>query len=129
MNKRALIYLGLASGTLATAYLYVQSLQSSIEPSTAQQTEAAQALESLSIVNGHLTTGSFTTQVQQGQRVQFLVHSNQTDSLIVEGLDTRILLPGNKTTLVSITANTTGTYPIELDLSGTVIGTIEVTGN
>jgi hypothetical protein len=55
------------------------------------------------------------------------VHSNQTDSLIVEGLDARVPLPGNQTTLVSIAANTPGTHAIELDLSGTTIGSIEVT--
>ena len=128
MNKRALVYLGLASATLAGAYLYVQSktdIQSATPPE--QQEGAAQALESLSIVDGSLTTGSFTATVKQGQRIQFLVHSNQTDSLIIQGLDARVPLPGNETTLVSIKANQVGTHSVELDLSGTTIGSIEVT--
>lgn len=128
MNKRALVYLGLASAILAGAYLYVQS-KAGTQPSTlpVQQEGAAQALESLSIVNGSLTTGSFNATVKQGQRIQFLVHSNHTDSLIVEGLDARVPLPGNETTLVSIKANNVGTHSVELDLSGTTIGSIEVT--
>lgn len=127
MNKRALVYLGLASATLAGAYLYVQSLPTEPTQANQSQDDAAQALESLSIVDGNLTTGSFNTNVRQGQKIQFLVHSNQTDSLIVEGLDTRVPLPGNQTTLVSIAASHTGTHAIELDLSGTTIGSIEVT--
>lgn len=128
MNKRALVYLGLASATLAGAYLYVQSLpnQSGL-PAVTQQPGSAQALESLSIVDGSLATGSFTAQVPKGQRIQFLVHSNQTDSLIVQGLDSRVPLPANETTLVSIDAKATGSHAIELDLSGTTIGSIEVT--
>jgi len=128
MNKRALVYLGLASATLAGAYLYVQS-KAGTQPATppVQQEGAAQALESLSIVDGSLTTGSFTATVKQGQRIQFLVHSNQTDSLIIQGLDARVPLPGNETTLVSIKANHVGTHSVELDLSGTTIGSIEVT--
>jgi hypothetical protein len=127
MNKRALVYLGLASATLAGAYLYVQSLPTEPTQANQSQDDAAQALESLSIVDGNLTTGSFSTNVRQGQKVQFLVHSNQTDSLIVEGLDARVPLPQNQTTLVSIAASHTGTHAIELDLYGTTIGSIEVT--
>ena len=128
MNKRALVYLGLASATLAGAYLYVQSKTGTQPPPMpAQQDGAAQALESLSIVDGSLTTGSFNTSVKLGQRIQFLVHSNQTDSLIIEGLDARVPLPGNETTLVNIKANKVGTHNVELDLSGTTIGSIEVT--
>lgn len=127
MNKRALVYLGLASATLAGAYLYVQSLPTENALAPAAQGDAAQALESLSIVDGSLTTGSYSATVRQGQRIQFLVHSNQTDSLIVEGLDARVPLPGNQTTLVSIAANAPGTHAIELDVSGTTIGSIEVT--
>nr|WP_294888345.1 hypothetical protein [uncultured Limnobacter sp.] len=127
MNTRALVYLGLASATLAGAYLYVQSLPTETVTAPATQGDAAQALESLSIIDGSLTTGSYRATVRQGQRIQFLVHSNQTDSLIVEGLDARVPLPGNQTTLVSIAADTPGTHAIELDLSGTTIGSIEVT--
>ena len=128
MNKRALVYLGLASATLAGAYLYVQSKTGTQPiPKPVQQDDAAQALESLSIVDGSLTTGSFNTSVKLGQRIQFLVHSNQTDSLIIEGLDARVPLPGNETTLVNIKANKVGTHNVELDLSGTTIGSIEVT--
>lgn len=127
MNTRALVYLGLASATLAGAYLYVQSLPTDTVTAPTTQGDAAQALESLSIIDGSLTTGSYRATVRQGQRIQFLVHSNQTDSLIVEGLDARVPLPGNQTTLVSIAADTPGTHAIELDLSGTTIGSIEVT--
>lgn len=127
MNKRALVYLGLASATLAGAYLYVQSLPTEPIQTIPSRDEAAQALESLSVVNGRLTTGSFSTTVRQGQQIQFLVHSNQTDSLIVVGLDVRVPLPENQTTLVSIAAKQTGTHAIELDLTGTTIGSIEVT--
>ena len=127
MNTRALVYLGLASATLAGAYLYVQSLPTETVTAPATQGDAAQALESLSIIDGSLTTGSYRATVRQGQRIQFLVHSNQTDSLIVEGLDARVPLPGNQTTLVSIAADTPGTHAIELDLSGTTIGSIKVT--
>ncbi len=127
MNTRALVYLGLASATLAGAYLYIQSLPTETVTAPTTQGDAAQALESLSIIDGSLTTGSYRATVRQGQRIQFLVHSNQTDSLIVEGLDARVPLPGNQTTLVSIAADTPGTHAIELDLSGTTIGSIEVT--
>lgn len=127
MNKRALVYLGLASVTLAGAYLYVQFLSTqSTQTPPASQAGAAQALKSLSIVDGHLTTGEFNSKVRKGQKIQFLVHSNQTDSLIVTGLDTRIPLPGNQTTLVSIDARTLGTHRLELDLAGTLIGTLKV---
>lgn len=127
MNKRALVYLGLTSATLAGAYLYFQSLPPENAPASAAQEDVARSLESLSIVDGNLTTGPYSATVRQGQRVQFLVHSNQTDSLIVEGLDARVPLPGNQTTLVSIAANAPGTHAIELDVSGTTIGSIEVT--
>ncbi|MCZ8016670.1 MAG: hypothetical protein O9274_13290 [Limnobacter sp.] len=126
MNKRALVYLGLASATLAGAYLYVQSTVELPVQTPAGEEDAAQALDSLSIVDGALTTGSYRTTVQKGQRIQFLVHSNETDSLIVEGLDARVPLPGNETTLVSIKASEPGTHTILLDLAGTSIGTIEV---
>lgn len=127
MNKRALVYLGLASATLAGAYLYVQTTgMNPPERPQANQEDAAQALDSLSIVDGALTTGSYNTTVQKGQRIQFLVHSNETDSLIVEGLDARVPLPGNETTLVTIKASEPGTHTILLDLAGTSIGTIEV---
>lgn len=126
MNKRALGYLGLASATLAGAYLYIQTTQNSPSVPQTGQDEAAQALQSLSIVDGNLTTGSFQAQVQEGQRIQFLVHSDETDSLIVQGLDIRIPLPGNETTLISLKANNAGTHTIELDLAGTPIGSIEV---
>jgi len=127
MNKRALVYLGLASATLAGAYLYVQSLTTNATDSTAEQYDnAAQALVSLSIVDGQLTTGEYVTQAEQGQRIQFLVHSNETDSLIVKGLDARVPLPGNQTTLVTLKADTVGSHAIELDLAGTTIGSIEV---
>lgn len=126
MNKRALVYLGLASATLAGAYLYVQSsVELPVQPPTGQE-DAAQALDSLSIVDGALTTGSYGATVQKGQHVQFLVHINETDSLIVEGLDARVPLPGNETTLVSIKASEPGTHTILLDLAGTRIGSIEV---
>jgi hypothetical protein len=126
MNKRALVYLGLASATLAGAFLYVQSLPTETAPTPANHDDSAQALESLSVVNGSLTTGSYNTIVRQGQRIQFLVHSDQTDSLIVEGLDARVPLSAKQTTLVSIDANKPGTHAIELDLSGAIIGSIEV---
>lgn len=126
MNKRALVYLGLASATLAGAYLYIQTTQNTPSVSPTGQDGAAQALQSLSIVDGNLTTGSFQTQVQEGQSIQFLVHSDETDSLIVQGLDARIPLPGNETTLINLKANTAGTHAIELDLAGTTIGSIEV---
>ncbi|WP_334118184.1 hypothetical protein [Limnobacter sp.] len=126
MNKRALVYLGLASATLAGAYLYIQTTQNTPSVSPTGQYGAAQALQSLSIVDGNLTTGSFQTQVQEGQSIQFLVHSDETDSLIVQGLDARIPLPGNETTLINLKANTAGTHAIELDLAGTTIGSIEV---
>ena len=58
MNTRALVYLGLASATLAGAYLYVQSLPTETVTAPATQGDAAQALESLSIIDGSLTTGS-----------------------------------------------------------------------
>jgi hypothetical protein len=127
MNKRALVYLGLASATLAGVYLYIQSLPTETAPVPAAQSDAAQALESLSIVDGSLTTGSYNTTVRQGQHIEFLVHSNQTDSLIVEGLDARVPLPRNQTTLVKLKAVKLGTHSIELDLSGTTIGRIQVT--
>lgn len=127
MNKRALVYLGLASATLAGAYLYVQPLTTNTTDSTAEQYDnAAQALVSLSIVDGQLTTGEYVAQAEQGQRIQFLVHSNETDSLIVKGLDARVPLPGNQTTLVTLKADTVGSHAIELDLAGTTIGSIEV---
>mgnify|MGYP006182172017 CR=1 FL=1 len=126
MNKRALVYLGLASATLAGAYLYVQSTVELPVQTPAGEENAAQALDSLSLVDGALTTGSYNTTVQKGQRIQFLVYSNETDSLIVEGLDARVPLPGNETTLVSIKASEPGTHTILLDLAGTSIGTIEV---
>jgi hypothetical protein len=126
MNKRALVYLALASATLAGAYLYIQTTQNAPSVPQTGQDEAAQALQSLSIVGGNLTTGSFQAQVQEGQHIQFLVHSDKTDSLIVQGLDARIPLPGNRTTLISLKANTAGTHAIELDLAGTNIGAIEV---
>ncbi|MCR2746216.1 hypothetical protein [Limnobacter parvus] len=129
MNTRALVYLGLASATLAGAYLYVQSLPTQPAITTQIQEGAAQALESLSIVDGSLTTGTYSIQVKQGQKIQFLVHSNQTDSIIVQGLDARVPLPGNQTTLVSIQAHTPGTHAIELDLTATTIGSIEVLPN
>lgn len=127
MNRRALIYLGLASATLALANLYFQSKSDPSDTDAHPPENAALALESLSIVDGSLTTGTFSTKVRQGQNIQFLVHSSQTDSLIVEGLDARVPLPGNQTTLVSIKANHLGTHSVELDLSGTTIGSIEVT--
>ncbi|BET25103.1 hypothetical protein EV673_2830 [Limnobacter thiooxidans] len=126
MNKRALVYLGLASATLAGAYLYVPSTVELPVQIPAGEENAAQALDSLSLVDGALTTGSYNTTVQKGQRIQFLVYSNETDSLIVEGLDARVPLPGNETTLVSIKASEPGTHTILLDLAGTSIGTIEV---
>ena len=126
MNKRALVYLGLASATLAGAYLYVQSTVELPVQTPAGEENAAQALDSLSLVDGALTTGSYNTTVQKGQRIQFLVYSNETDSLIVEGLDARVPLPGNETTLVSIKASEPGTHTILLDLAGTRIGSIEV---
>lgn len=128
MNKRALVYLGLATATLAGAYLYVES-KTAIQPNSLsqQQDGAAEALESLSIIDGSLTTGSFNANVQQGQRIQFLVHSNQTDSLIIQGLDVRVPLPENQTTLVGFQANNPGVHSIELDLAGATIGSIEVT--
>lgn len=126
MNKRALVYLGLASATLAGAYLYIQTTQTAPPVPQTHQDDAAQALRSLSIVDGKLTTDSFHAQVQEGQRVQFLVYSDQADSLIVQGLDARIPLPGNETTLIALKANATGTHAIELDLAGTTIGSIEV---
>lgn len=129
MNKRALVYLGLASATLAGAYLYIQTTQSTPSVPDTGQGDAAQALQSLSIVDGNLTTGSFHIQVPKGQRIQFLVYSNETDSLIVQGLDARIPLPGNATTLITLKANTAGTHTIELDLAGTTIGAIEVLAN
>lgn len=126
MNKRALVYLGLASATLAGAYLYVQTAQNTPSVPQTAQGDTAQALQSLSIVDGNLTTGSFHAQVQEGQRIQFLVYSNESDSLIVQGLDARVPVPGNETTLVTLKANTAGTHAIELDLAGTTIGSIEV---
>lgn len=127
MNKRALVYLGLVSATLAGAYLYIQTTtMSPPDKQHAADGDAAQALDSLSIVDGALTTGSYRTTVQKGQSVQFLVHSSETDSLIVEGLDSRVPLPGNQTTLVSIKASEPGTHAILLDLAGTTIGSIEV---
>ncbi|HEX4856174.1 MAG TPA: hypothetical protein VFV28_05140 [Limnobacter sp.] len=127
MNRRALVYLGLASATLAGYNLYVHHLQE--KAATLRQSAdepAAQALASLSIVDGSLTTGEYEATVKQGQRVQFLVHSNQTDSLIVEGLDARVPLPAGQTTLVNISASTAGRHDIQLDLAGTTIGSIEV---
>jgi hypothetical protein len=127
MNKRALVYLGLASATLAIAYLYIQNIQSQPKQAQSASSEpAAQALESLSIVDGSLTTGKYRASLQKGQKVQFLVHSNQTDSLIIEGLDVRVPLPAGQTTLVTIEGRTPGEHAIELDLSGTSIGSITV---
>jgi hypothetical protein len=71
MNKRALVYLGLASATLAGAYLYVQSLPTETATAPAVQDDTAQALESLSIVDGNLTTGSFGTTVRLGKKSSF----------------------------------------------------------
>jgi hypothetical protein len=54
-------------------------------PCLRSKTGLHKRLKSLSIVDGSLTTGSFNASVKLGQRIQFLVHSNQTDSLIIEG--------------------------------------------
>lgn len=130
MNKRALVYLGLISATLAAAWLYIHTISSPSAPPNPQQgarhADTAQALQSISIIDSRLTTGSFNAKVVKGEQVQFLVYSNQNDSLIVKGLDTRVNLPANQSTLIHFTARNPGTHQIELDLAGTVLGSIEV---
>ena len=127
MNKRALVYLGLASATLAAAFVYVLSIRNT--PAATQavvQNDAAQALQSISIINGSLTTGLLNVKARQGEHVQFLVYTDESDSVIVAGLDARVAAAGQQTTLVKLHASAAGTHAIELDVAGVEIGQIKV---
>ena len=126
MNKRALVYLGLASATLAAAYIYVINIENTPASPAVIQHDAAQALQSISIINGYVTTGLLNVKAQQGEHVQFLVYTDKSDSVIVEGLDARIAAPSQQTTLVKLHASAAGTYAIELDVAGVEIGQIKV---
>jgi hypothetical protein len=128
MNKRALVYLALASATLAVAFLYTTQIDQPVPVPVSPPSEAAQAFASVSVMNGQLTTQPLRIQGQVGKEVKFLVYTNQADELHVHGIDQTIALPANETTLVTIATPQVGVYEMELHNAGIELGQIEVDG-
>ena len=128
MNKRALVYLALASATLAVAFLYTTQIEESVPIVASPPGESAQSFPSVSVVNGQLTTQAMRIQGQVGKEVKFLVYTNIADELHVHGIDQTIDLPANETTLVTIATPQPGVFEMELHDAGIELGQIEVYG-
>ena len=126
MNNRALVYLALASATLAVAFLYTTQIEQPAPVPTTPPGEAAQAFPSVSVMNGQLTTQPMRIQGQVGKDVKFLVYTNQADELHVHGVDQTFALPANETTLITISTPNTGVFEMELHEAGIELGQIEV---
>ncbi|WP_370261106.1 hypothetical protein [Limnobacter sp.] len=127
MNKRALVYLGLASATLAGAYVYMQT-QVIAPPSTAVVDEQAQSMPSVSIRNGQLLTEAVRLQVRQGKTAALLVFIDQDDELLLEGSGLTKPLVAGKTNAVAFQLSEPGLYDLVLVSKQLPVGQINVLG-
>ena len=130
MNKRALVYLGMASATLALAFLYVQNQTSGTvtTPATipdSPSSDAAQALPSVSVLGGKVGGEPIRLQVKVGDSAQFLVFTDEDDELQVSNLGQSVSLPARQTTKVTIAVDQAGSFEMELQQADAILGVIE----
>ena len=129
MNKRALVYLGIASATLALAFLYLQNKTTMQTPPIHTNTQtggdSAQALPSVSVLGGKLGGEPIRLQVKVGESAQFLVFTDEDDELRIGNLEQTVKLPARQTTKVSIPVDLAGSFEMELQKADSILGVIE----
>lgn len=130
MNKRASVYLGMASATLALAFLYVQNQTSKATATPAAvvgspSADAAQALPSVSVLGGKVGGEPIRLQVKVGESAQFLVFTDEDDELQVSSLGQSVKLPARQTTKVVISVDQAGSFEMELQEAEAILGVIE----
>ena len=129
MNKRAFLYLGLLTATLATAFFYVQWTSKSPKDTPSAHTvsaESAQALPLVTVHRGVLTTAPLKLQITQGQTARFLVRCDVADELHVPGTSISTPLKPHQTTRIQIPAQAVQTMQLVLKNSGVSLGTLTV---
>ena len=67
-----------------------------------------------------------TIRVRQGNTIRFAVRSNSDDEIHVHGYDVSRPAPAGRTVRMSVEANLTGVFEVELEQSETSIGELEV---
>jgi hypothetical protein len=132
MNKKTLLYLGLASTTLLLAFVYIKSqahsAQAPLQTSKTKATliEKAQALPSAVVQMGQLTTKLLRLEAKAGEKIQLLIQSDIDDELRISDSDTSIPIPAMKTTRVQIPTSSPGSFALELHKSRVPIGVVDV---
>lgn len=125
MNKRALVYLALASATLAGVFVFLQ-LKPGADAALAPATGQAESLNSIVISGGQLNGEPVRLQAKAGGVAEFLVFSDQADQLHVHGIDQTVDLAAGQGTKVRIPTPIAGEYELELLDADIIIGVLDV---
>ncbi|HEX4917442.1 MAG TPA: hypothetical protein VFV43_06055 [Limnobacter sp.] len=131
MNKRALVYLALASATLGGAYLYMQVKLAGKpdEPAHVQNpNNHAQSRPSISVRGGQLLTEAVRLQIQVGQSAHLLVFTDEDGTLTLEGTDLHAKLLAGKTNAIEFKPQVPGLYDLVIEDAGLAVGQINVIG-
>ncbi|HEX4879491.1 MAG TPA: hypothetical protein VFV39_06575 [Limnobacter sp.] len=130
MNKRALVYLALASATLGGAYLYMQIQLAGKAVPTASEPHPdhhAQSRPSLTIKGGQLLTDAVRLQLPVGDSAHLLVFIDQDDTLVLDGANLQARLQSGQTNTVEFTPPGVGLYDLVIASTGLAVGQINVT--
>ena len=128
MNRKAFVYLGLVSATLAGAFVYMQHIQQNQSDNTGQAAkpvnEEAQSLPAITVFAGKPGTPAIRIEAPAGQAVHFLIQADEDDTLDIPGLDMHIGLQANQIKKIQVPGNKTGSFEIELRSTGNKLGSI-----
>lgn len=87
---------------------------------------AADAEFKVTIVKGAVKGGPQSFKVQQGDKVKLVVTSDEANEVHVHGVDVARDIPAGGTATIAFTADEQGSYEIEIEETGVLIGTLEV---
>lgn len=140
MNKKALLFLGLALVVLVGLFLAMRKLQPPTpEPVVAIQTESLPAatpitqelpkpkIFEIEVRQGQRVAGPAVLQVQEGDDVQLQITTDKADELHVHGYDLHLKLQANTPAMLAFRAEHSGRFDYELHHSHLDLGALEVT--
>ena len=128
MKINPLFYIILAVAVLAGLFFVFKPKTTPIadnKPSPSPQLSPTKSFD-LMIKDKKIISGPTTISVIQGQEVNLKIISDENEELHVHAYDKSIQLIANQMATLTFTANTSGRFPFELEMSQTELGVLEV---
>lgn len=131
MTPRALIYLGAASLLLGGTFLYLKQIereqeQAMPESTLSQPVKIPESFTQVRVKNGSLVGEAVRLQTTLGEPIGLEVLIDQDDEIHLHGIDLTFELKANQTNQLTLEAQQTGAFEIELHGLPVTLGVLEV---